>query len=287
MFREDATRRYAPCAESTAGADGTKNTVSATSTWISQAATSGGEPPAPLACEILNEIDDRIDALADQLSDLPDRQAAIVPPNVPQADYLLDQFRILTFTVGGTMNRQIMTDARRIPVGQLRTTHTRFMHLADLLCDSLTCDPRQADRVEEVQRQSQSVSQKMVIVIDRLCGDRASDFLDDLEATLVEIEAIAQRRRSATREDVELLGQRLCEVLAQFEDAVHQTNQYTAVSARFHRVTAHGSLAMEKLLQQPLDASNEAIMRLHIRFGFAVSQFAIRCNNAALPTRIS
>jgi len=285
MYRREAARHSA---ESNANADQNDlrddNGFSA-STWIPEDAPTNPADAAPLACEILAEIENRIDGLTSQLETSDRRQQDGKATDVPNLDYLIEQFRIITFTIGGTLSRQMMANAGRIPAGQLQSIRERFINLSDQLRALFEDDQKRQDCAAEIQRQTQSISRKLAIVIDRLYGNHASDFLDDIETTLNALDAIADQRRSATRHDIVRLGQRLCETLAQFEDAVRKNDQYAECSERFQQLSVHGSRTLESLVDRPNNSEHADVMRIHIRFEFAATQIAIRGNDAAMPRR--
>ncbi len=291
MGRKDAGRRFVECAERDVCADGADDadgagrTAMAKATWILPQTPQETDVSAPIAGEVLAEIDCKINALSGQLDALAALTRNGVASGDRELDYLLEQFRILTFTIGGTMSRQIMTEARGAPVGLLQSVLATFVVLADRLCAAAGRCGRRDDRVHEIQRQSRSVSQKMAIVIDQLGGSRANDLLDDLETILIEFETVANQPDSATGDQVSRLSQPLCQKLAQFEEAVEETNQYVVCSERFQRLAERGFAALDRLLEQPGGEHQAETMRLHILFSFAASQFVIRANNAAIPPR--
>jgi len=282
MYGGDAARG---CAEHATYADDSIEAAPDQSKWISTEAEAGTYPPT--IAEILGEIEGRVDALASQLETLTDGMRCAGPGDASRFDYLLDQFRILTFTVGGAMSRHINSDTPRIPVGQLQSILNKFVGLADILSHEAGRVAQRDGYIDEIQRQSRSVSQRIALVIERLCGSKATDFLDNLEAMIGQLESVTADPAAETTIPTELLGTRLGEVLAQFEDAVHQANQFAVYSDTFHDVAERAIQAIGRLLEQPDFEPHVVFRHLLNRFDFAVTQFAVRANNAAMSKRSS
>lgn len=171
MGRKDAGRHVVECAEldaSAGGADNAGQTAMAEATWILPEKPQETNDSAPIAGRVLAEIDCRINAISGQLDTLAARADHGGAAGDRDLDYLLEQFRVLTFTIGGAMSRQIMTATRRVPVGVLQSVLAAFVVLADRLCAEAGRCGRRDDRVDEIRRQSRSVTQKMTIVIDAI-----------------------------------------------------------------------------------------------------------------------
>ena len=282
MYQKDAGRPYVDGTGWSQCADGGPRGVysaPAESTWARNNRQSEAEPPPPIAGELLAEIEDRISGLAGQLDAFSADQHEDDTVDVAGAEYLLDQFRILTFTVTGSLSRRLINDDARIPTGILTSIQQSFVALADVLAEEVGRFAGGKDRVDEIQRQSRSVSHKLDLVIETLCGFQASDLLNELAAILSDYDSIAAAVDEPPDQDLGLLGQRLGEVLVLFEDAVSHTDQRAQFAQTFQRVTAQGLEAIVRLTDQLDGEQWVQATQIQARFGLEPSTLANRCGD--------